>query len=85
MKNPTRIATVFVGVEIGLAALFGVTGATGHLHGTAYASSCFDMLWHSIPCPPCEEDEPCWDPCTMGNHVGYDPALGRVVDCQVNA
>lgn len=49
-----RVATVLIGSEIGLAALFGVTGALHGFHGVAYASDdmgCFTAQWEPMDCP----------------------------------
>lgn len=54
--TPRRVAIALIGAEIGLAALFGVTGAMGGIHGVAYASG------------P-QEDEPGWSCVDDGNRI----------------
>jgi hypothetical protein len=86
MRN-LLITTAAAALTVGsLIAAPTVDAHPGH-PGVDNGTECFDEDWAPITCPPfpdpmrCQEDDPCWDPCTMGNHMGWTTA-DVWVDCR---
>lgn len=74
-----RTAAVLIGSEIGLAALFGITGALHGFHGTAYAA--VSPQGDTATQGP-QEDQPGWSCVDDGNRVcGPGNANGVPAGC----